>query len=215
MGILNNPAVQSVGIEECGEPLVRLDNEEFVVDSMYFNWGYNSSNFIRLRSGLVERLRKAKDALPDGWNFKIWDGYRTLKTQKILYENYWDELVAKNPRWLEDQLHKAVQIFVSPPSRDRRLPAPHNTGGAVDLTIVDKEGCDVPMGTNFDEFDVKSYTDHFKKGQFFENRSMLCRVLGDAGLVNYHEEWWHFSYGDQEWAMQTGTDTAIYGSMEL
>jgi D-alanyl-D-alanine dipeptidase len=44
---------------------------------------------------------------------------------------------------------------------------------------------------------------------------LLKDVLEEAGFVNYHEEWWHFSYGDLEWTRQTGTKISIYGRCEL
>jgi D-alanyl-D-alanine dipeptidase len=28
----------------------------------------------------------------------------------------------------------------------------------------------------------------------------LARVLRETGLAHYDPEWWHWSYGDEEWA---------------
>jgi len=245
MGILDKAGIQNIEIIDCNEKLEVLNTSEFVLLPMYYRWGFSNSEVIELRSGLIERLRSAKKTLKPGWNFKIWDGYRTLHTQGLLYEDYWNRLKKENPEWTDSELKKAVEIFVSFPSKDIALPAPHNTGGAVDLTLVDEKGNDIQMGTDFDEFHVKSYTDHFsdKKGFFprrgklifknksrselhsvvsagleaifHQNRMLLKKVLEDVGFVNYHEEWWHFSYGDQEWARQNGLNQAVYGSMEL
>ena len=45
--------------------------------------------------------------------------------------------------------------------------------------------------------------------------SRKLAVLGDAmrraGFVNYVDEWWHFSWGDQMWAALTGEAQAHYG----
>lgn len=226
MGILADPKVRAIRIIECGETMEELSVRDFLLEPMYFKWGYSETSIIKLRSGVIDRLREAKKILNEmpgcaGWNFKIWDGFRTLKTQTILYENYLDELRAKNPEWSDELLRDAVEIFVAPPSRNKELPAPHNTGGAVDLTIVDGDGNEIEMGTLFDEFDVKSYTSHFalsedEKGKFFHaNRMLLKDVLESVGFTNYHEEWWHFSYGDQNWAASKGLSEAIYGSVEL
>ncbi|WP_370276972.1 M15 family metallopeptidase [Pontibacterium sp.] len=46
------------------------------------------------------------------------------------------------------------------------------------------------------------------------HRQLLQDVMGRAGFVNYAEEWWHFSYGDQLWAYVTGNPVAIYGAVE-
>ncbi|MDA1060631.1 MAG: M15 family metallopeptidase [bacterium] len=241
MGILDQAKAKHIGIEECGEAMEELSDRDFLLSPMYYDWGYSLTPVITLRVGLIERLRKAKDILRktpgcERFDIKVWDGYRTLKTQKILYDNYWNELKIKHPDWTDDQLSEAVEIFVSPPSRDHNYPAPHNTGGAVDLTLVDEHGRDIPMGTAFDEFNVRSFTDHFygeiddvseiddhrampfspeECKDFHRNRMLLKRVMEEAGFKNYHEEWWHFSFGDQEWAMQTGREMAIYGSMEV
>lgn len=212
MGILDH--VGKIRIKDCGEELLMLDPKEFVLAPMYFEWGYTDTNKMYLRSGVIAKLREAKKALLPGWNLKIWDGYRTLTTQKILYENYWQELKKEHPDWTDAALAEAVEIFVSPPSIDPKLPAPHNTGGAVDLTLVDPQGDDLEMGTAFDEFKEASYTEHYVEGLFHENRMNLKELLEGVGFKNYHEEWWHFSYGDQAWALQSGVDTAIYGSME-
>lgn len=213
MGILDQ--VRQVEIKECGEPLARLGFDEFVLEPLYFEWGFSNKKSIQLREEVVARLRKAKTRLPKGWNFKIWDGFRTLKTQQILYENYWRILRKKNSDWTEAELKEAVEIFVSIASRDRSLPAPHNTGGAVDLTLVSAHGKELAMGTPFDEFTEKSFTDYFKKGEFFENRKLLREVLEGTGFVNYPQEWWHFSYGDQFWAKCKKESCAIYGDLEL
>ena len=220
MGILDKAGIEKIKIIDCNEKLEVLNASEFVLSPMYYRWGFSNTEVIELRSGLIERLRSAKKTLKPGWNFKIWDGYRTLHTQGLLYEDYWNRLKKENPEWPDSELKKAVEIFVSFPSKDIALPAPHNTGGAVDLTLVDEKGNDIQMGTDFDEFHVKSYTDHFSdktglEAIFHQNRMLLKKVLEDVGFVNYHEEWWHFSYGDQEWARQNGLNQAVYGSMEL
>lgn len=226
MAILNDPKVIATRIEECAEPLVILGETDFILEPMYFNWEYTDDPQIKLREGAYKRLLQARDELRkrpgfERHNFKIWDGFRTLKTQAILYDTYYDQLKSAHPEWKEEQLHEAVQVFVSRPSRDPALPAPHNTGGAVDLTIVDSNGKEIEMGTAFDEFDVKSYTNHFSDSEdevgrkFHENRMLFIEIMEETGFVNYHEEWWHFSYGDQAWAAEKGESVALYGSMEL
>lgn len=221
MGILTQPKVQKIIIRECGEPLIELDSSEFRLDPIYYKWKFSDTDKIRLRSGAVEKLRYARKLLPIGWNFKIWDGFRTLATQKLLYDDYWKKLREKHPHWSEEELDSAVEVFVSRASHDKNLPAPHNTGGAIDLTIVDESGQDLPMGTYCDEFNSKSFTNYFAEGRnhtdrlFHKNRMLLKEILSQAGFANYKEEWWHYSYGDQMWAAEQEADYAIYGSCEL
>lgn len=204
-----------IPIKECGEPLVEYELEEFVLEPMYFKWGFSEIEKIENRSGVIKKLREAKKLLPAGWNFKIWDGYRTLKVQKLLYDDYYKRLKAKNPSFEHEKICQMVEIFVSPPSHNTLFPAPHNTGGAVDLTVVDGDGVELDMGTPFDEFTERSFTNHFKYGTIFENRMMFKKIMEAVGFANYFEEWWHYSYGDQEWAKTNKTDKAVYGSVEL
>ena len=43
------------------------------------------------------------------------------------------------------------------------------------------------------------------------NRRLLAGALTAAGMTNYDGEWWHWSYGDQGWALRLGLDEAVYG----
>jgi zinc D-Ala-D-Ala dipeptidase len=222
MGILNDPRIKDILIEDCDEELEVLSAEEFCLQPMYFQWNYSEEEEMKLRSGVIEKLRRAKKLLNgiegyENYNLKIWDAFRSIKTQETLYNVYEKELIDEDSTLTGKALADKVQIFVSYPSKDSNFPAPHNTGGAVDLTIVDKDGKELEMGTGFDEFNEKSYTDHFSKdgGAFHENRMILKKVMEKVGFINYHEEWWHFSFGDQAWAMACDKKIAIYASKEL
>lgn len=213
-------------IKECNEKLVELDPKEFSLDPVYFTWGHTDTKKMYLREGTIEKLREAKRNLhkiPEhaDWNLKIWDGFRTLKTQQILYDNYYNQLEKEHPDWSVKKLRKNVEIFVCKPSYDPLSPSYHNTGGTVDLTLVDKKGREIPMGTPFDEFTERAFVDHFvnkndpESVKFHKNRMLLQKIMLDADFVNYEEEWWHFSYATKEWAEKKGNDFAIYGSVEL
>lgn len=216
------PLSKNVKIDECNEKLELLDEEEFVLEPMYFKWGHNKTPEMNLRTGVIEQLRKAKNLLRmiegcESWNIKIWDGYRTLRTQKLLYDEYYDRLKIENPDWNHNQLCKAVEIFISPPSHDKALPSPHNTGASVDLTLVDGNKTEIDMGTPFDEFTKRAFTMNFKKdvNKVHANRMLLKSVMEGAGFTNYPEEWWHYDYGNPLWAENTGKMIAKYGSAEL
>lgn len=207
-----------IPIYECGEKLAIFDPQEFELEPMYFKWGFSDVSEIEIREGILKRLREAKNGLPKGFNFKIWDGYRTLKVQKILYDDYYGRLKHEHPDFPHEKLCQMVEIFVSPSSHNPKFPAPHNTGGAIDLTIVDSSGIELDMGTPFDEFTQRSFTNHFEKNtdnEAHKNRMMFKEIMEKAGFINYFEEWWHYSYGDQEWAKNSNQPKAIYGSMEL
>lgn len=89
-----------------------------------------------MREGLARKLRKAQSLLPEGHVFLIWDAYRPLQVQASLFDYYMHVLLSEYSDWSQDQLLTEAQRFVSLPSTDPTKPSPHNTGGAVDLTIV-------------------------------------------------------------------------------
>jgi len=222
MGIFDSLKKSRPPIEECGEAMDVLSDDEFVLDPKYFEWGFADTPKIKLRKSVLEKLREARGVLPDGWNFKVWDGFRTLTTQKAVYMDYLERLEHENPSWSDEKLREKVEIFVAPASHDKSLPSPHNTGATVDLTLVDASGSEIDMGTEFDEFREASYSDHFADADeeseaaiWHANRLILREAMEKIGFTNYHDEWWHFSFGTQEWAEQTGTDKAVYGSVEL
>ena len=219
-------AIAGTAIIDNGDELILLSSDDFVLDPKYFEWQYSKTKDMKLRQGALEKLKEARDILRDRvsnplWNFKIWDCYRTLETQRFLFDAYADDLRRDNPEWSKEAIENAVKVFVAYPSFDPSAPAPHNTGGAVDLTIVDENGGEVAMGTKFDEFVRKAHTDYFDDSQieeeieFHKNRMLLKDVLEAVDFVNYSEEWWHFSYGDQAWAYANEKAHAIYGSKEI
>lgn len=83
----------------------------------------------------------------------------------------------------------------------------------------------VDMGTPFDYFGQESETAYYenilesdlngddKKRR--ENRRILFWAMKKAGIANYPGEWWHFSYGDQEWAANKNEPTALFGEVGL
>ena len=56
---------------------------------------------------------------------------------------------------------------------------------------------------------------------FHVNRELLNRVMSRAGFRRLPHEWWHFSFGDQVWALLEWLDNpakivnAIYGRVEI
>ncbi len=202
------------------DPLVLAETYNFQVEPAYFEQGLTDDAQVLLRRDVVEMLKKAERCLPSGLRFKIWDGFRTTAVQNALYSELYKKLEQEHADWSDHQVHKATQEFVADPTKDAKFAAPHNTGAAVDLTIIDSNRDELPMGTGFDHFDVESYTFHFQdsspgseEAQWHENRMVLYNALIPLGFFNFPDEWWHFSYGDREWAKKYKRDI-IYPSAE-
>ena len=203
------------------EPLANPKDFDFLVEPVYYHDGIADSPDILVREGVLKRLTVARDRLPKGWNFKIWDGYRTLKTQTILYIGLYKKIAQRQPLWEPEKVQFEVEKFVYRPSFDLKKPSPHNTGAALDLTLVDDEREEIDMGTCFDHFEETSFTMHFEKSKegseeykWHYNRMILYSVLTGEGFFNFPDEWWHFSYGDHFWAKEQ-KEEALYGSYEL
>lgn len=82
---------------------------------------------------MAKRLAKSAALLPSRHILLVWDAFRPLTVQRALFDYYVDVLKSMYSR---DQAIVEAQRFVSIPSDDPTRPPPHNTGGAVDLTIV-------------------------------------------------------------------------------
>lgn len=135
-------------INECGELLVPLgafsNYPQIATDSIYAGERQSSPYFceqlrgsmlaVFVREGVAERLAKVAELLPSGHMLLVWDAYRPLAVQQALF-NYYVGVLEKNGTSYEQAVVDA-QRFVSIPSNDPTKPPPHNTGGAVDLTII-------------------------------------------------------------------------------
>ncbi|MFE7245498.1 M15 family metallopeptidase [Streptomyces sp. NPDC057580] len=167
--------------------------------------------FAYLREGVLERLVKAQELLPQGLRLLFVEGYRPPSLQRECFEEYAGQLRAAQPDWSAEQAHSAASRYVSPPDI---------AGAAVDLTLADADGRELDLGTRMNADPEESagacYTDAPGISEEARaNRGLLGSVLTAAGLVNYPKEWWHWSYGDRYWALNTGAAAALYGPKEI
>lgn len=210
-----------IPITECNEPLVRLTDREFLLEPKYFEWKVSPIAEMYLREGVVQRLLSAKKELPKGYTFKLWDCFRPLAVQQALFEQCKSDVAAKHPTWTAEQIYQEARKFIAVPDKAGEIP-PHNTGGTVDLTLVNDDGEELNMGTDFDEFSECAHPLYFhelsgrsvEEEAIIRNRDMLTSAMVSAGFRPDTDEWWHFDYGNQLWALETGKPAAIYGSAE-
>lgn len=139
---------KTLPIHECGEPLVPLgsfsEHPMIATDSIYVG-ERNSSPYptmkldgalftVFVREGVAKRLKHAASLLPPRHMLLVWDAYRPQAVQQALFDSYVDKLVGDGVPLKQAQ--QDAQQFVSIPSDDQTRPPSHNTGGAVDLTII-------------------------------------------------------------------------------
>ena len=127
-----------------------------------------------LRPEAAEAIVKANKTLKSkGLSLKMFDCYRPRPYQQRL----WDKV--PNPN------------YVTPPAKGSM----HSRGAAVDLTIVDANGKELNMGTEYDFFGVEAHTDNLNlPAEVLKNRKLLRETLEAVGFKGIRTEWWHFAY---------------------
>ncbi len=201
-----------VPILENGEPLVEYLGKTSRLIEARPRWSYN--RFALLRKGVAERLWDAAESLPDGYSLAIIEGWRPEYIQKRMYLSSWKRWKQRHPDWSDTQLRRVVNRFTAP--LHAKVPPPHSTGAAFDITLADSGGQEVDMTSPFVPFDSKAYltaTPDLDE-QSKRHRSILIEALSKSGITNYPSEWWHWSFGDQGWAYRTDHPHAIYGPIQ-
>lgn len=196
--LLADPVVHAIRVLDNGDPLIPLPFAPGVL----------------VRTGLASRLTVARAALPAGVDLRVAEGHRSVADQRAIIDDYTNELRSLHPDADETELNRLSSRFVAPVAV-----APHVAGAAVDLTLTDDTGTDLWMGTAIDDTPEQSdgacWFDADVDPTARHHRTILASALGDAGLVNYPTEWWHWSYGDRYWALLTSADHAIYGPADV
>jgi D-alanyl-D-alanine dipeptidase len=132
---------------------------------------YTDSRCI-LRSGVAKKLSQVQEELAKNkLGLKVYDCYRPLSVQKLMWKILPDE------------------NYVANPSRGSR----HNRAAAVDLTLVDSRGIELKMPSEFDTFTPasnRSYSGGTPESR--KNRQILQDAMQKYGFVGLPTEWWHF-----------------------
>ena len=196
------------------ELLISLSRAGFLCEPKYFERKIPFSlEDCYARQSVVNQLIIAEKNLPDGYKFKIFDGYRPAKVQEFLWEELLKNFNEKYKDLNETEKEEMMKKYVSKPSNDTMYPSVHNTGGAIDLTIVDSTGKELDMGVEFDEFTEKSFSDYYEinniSDEIRNNRRLLYNAMISAGFTNLPSEIWHYDFGDRFWAYYTN-NTHVY-----
>lgn len=127
-----------------------------------------------LRFATVMKLNNVCDTLKEqGYCLKIWDAFRPESAQYTLWA------VCPDPN------------YVANPERGF---SSHTRGNTVDVTLVDEQGNEVEMPSDFDDFSEaadRDYSDCSEEAR--KNAEILRKAMEDNGFKGYWAEWWHFS----------------------
>jgi len=127
-----------------------------------------------LKHSVALALMSVRDDLKnEGYKLKLFDCYRPRPAQYILWEK------VPNPD------------YVAPPSEGSM----HNRGVAIDLTLSDRFGKELDMGTPYDYFGPEAHHDYTLFPQkILSLRKKLKSTMETHGFQSIRTEWWHYSY---------------------
>lgn len=125
-----------------------------------------------LRDPVARSIQRAQETLKaQGLGLKLYDCYRPLSVQKSMWKIFPDGRYVANP---------------ATGSR-------HNRGAAVDLTLVDAQGKDLEMPSDFDDFSERAHRDsETMTAAARKNVQILTDTLVAQGLTTIETEWWHY-----------------------
>lgn len=158
-------------------------------DSFIFDMKYaTDDNFLKakvydcaecyLRLKTVKALINANNSFMKlGYQIKIFDCYRPLSVQKKMWK------IVNNPNYVADPAKGSI----------------HNRGGAVDCSLVDKNGKVVDMGTDFDFFGIEASHNYTNLSiEVIENRKLLRNIMLQNNFNIFASEWWHYNLNGAE-----------------
>jgi D-alanyl-D-alanine dipeptidase len=199
--------LRAVPIRDHGEPIVDL--REFCPKVIL-----TPGCLPFLRETVAGMVNTVQETLPEGHTLVIGTGMRTRDMQRGIRERITKDMTEKHPEWSPATLNRMLNRMVAPP--DDPSPPPHTTGGALDVGVQGPDGERLDFSSPAGGFWEAAPTYYHKLSeQARDNRLMLIRVMEAAGLTNYVGEWWHWSYGDQGWALRVGSPVAYYDAVEI
>lgn len=218
--IIGETELNKIRVEDCGEDLVRIvdyvGDYRTIIQMTEMRKRFPNETLYARRS-VAEQLKSVADEICP-LRLKFFDAFRPIELQQRWFDDVYNKVKRKNPSWSEEQARAEAFIYVFPPSMDPQTPPPHSTGAALDLTLTDKNGNELDMGTRYAEFDNPlMYTNQQGLSEVQKaNRLLLMESMVTNGFVNYPGEWWHWSFGDREWVAYLGKPElpAIFGRAE-
>lgn len=162
----------------------------------------------------------------------IEEGLRSRALQKQLYEDVFPRRIREqHPEMSEKEILAQRDELISKPSTNGGAPSPHATGAAIDLSIrfaqpelgyVAQAG--LPLNEKRFHTKQEAYPDYFEHQEALSkeeerlrrNRRAIYWIMrgallhGNSGFTVNPTEWWHWSYGDQLWAVLTHAPMVLY-----
>lgn len=218
--LISPSQVSSRGINECDEPVVIVQDltDEFECHQNSESMRPFVGDKLVVRSEVAMKLIRAQhwiDKRRPGVKLCLLYGYRHPEIQKKHFDLIWQDLKSKHPTMSEAELFDLTNQFIAAPEI-----AGHTTGGAIDIMLI-QNGNYLSFGTEptvFDQDIPPSKYQTFSSlitNEESGNRLFLREALMTQGFAPFNGEWWHFSYGDRDWAYFYQNQNAIYGIVDF
>ncbi len=163
----------------------------------------------------------------------IEDGLRSTELQRRLFDIEVPQLLRRNePSLSDDEIDRRKRDIIAAPSTDPNSPSPHSTGGAVDVVLRYRQesplyvpDTNVWLGHRDGDTSLTIEPDYYENHPLETSEDELAQrnrraffaiMTGRAfatqtGLAVNPTEIWHWSKGDQLWALVTDAPNAYYG----
>ena len=92
---LADPEIISIPILECQEVMLDLKNQGELQFGPPPETPLTEPHYTKLRKSVFEKLCQAQKDLPSGWRFRIYEAFRSLEVQKMLFDQEYEK-AAKN-----------------------------------------------------------------------------------------------------------------------
>jgi zinc D-Ala-D-Ala dipeptidase len=204
----------NIQVKENSEPFIKINSSEIMnAYNPKLNDMDKICNGIGVRVTVYEKLLTAQKLLrkkSPSLSLCVTYGYRSRHIQEKYFLNQLRNVkkIYKNPMQLYESIHKKIAV----PSV-----AGHPTGGAVDIVIIKEDGNVLDFGSkqyNFENGLSKVFAREISS-KCMENRLILRECMTSVGFAPFDGEWWHFSYGDKEWAYYYKKKYALYGQTKF
>ena len=176
-----------------------------------------------LRAALVPRLLAVATAmLRQGWLLRVEDAYRSLAVQAQGTScDFVVDAVHRRTRWelggrtpsLELVLRR-IRVLTATTAKS----ANHVSGSALDLSVLDaNSGSEVDRGGSYLEISERTpMGSPFLSRSARRNRDRINAILAECGFLPYPYEFWHFSHGDADFELISGSGRpARFGPVDL
>lgn len=204
-----------VPVKDTKQPLVALD--DYTIKGFYLKGMDDMEKIIGkkilVRKEVAERLVKARQILRTkfpNFDILITYGFRTseIQTQRFLKRLKDLKIFYEDAIELYEEIHRSVAVPTI---------AGHPTGGAVDVVLIEKENTFLDMGSQIYDYKSKDFyvfAPNISKIAK-KNRKILRNCMMKAGFAPFDGEWWHFSFGDKEWAYYYQKPNALYRQLTI